>query len=63
MDRETQERMRLDWPTMRTIDALENIALELERLRVLKEHELGVQLEYDGGHGPYVPRQTGEAEE
>jgi hypothetical protein len=57
------EEPALDWPTMRTIDALENIALELERLRVLKEHELGVQLEYDGGHGPYVPREPSEAEE
>ena len=38
-------------------DALENIAAEMERLRVLKEHELGVRLE-DGaaGGGPYVPR-------
>jgi hypothetical protein len=28
----------------RELDALENIAKELERLRVLKEHELGVEL-------------------
>ena len=32
----------MDDPTQRTIDALENIAAELERLRILKEHELGV---------------------
>jgi hypothetical protein len=46
----------------RLVDAAELIAAELERLRVLKEHELGVQLEYskDGGE-PYVP--TGEANE
>ena len=46
----------------RLVDALENIAAELERLRVLKEHEPGVRLE-DGaeGGGPYVP--TGEANE
>ena len=37
------------------LDAPENIAAELERLRVLKEHELGVSLEYDpDGGGPYV---------
>ncbi len=40
----------------RTLDALENIGAELERLRVLKEHELGVRVEQaQGGHGPYVP--------
>ena len=40
----------------RELDALENIAVELERLRVLKEHELGVSLEYDpDAGGPYVP--------
>ena len=38
------------------MDALENIAAELERLRVLKEHELGVELEEaPEGSGPYVP--------
>jgi hypothetical protein len=38
------------------LDALELIAAELKRLRVLKEHELGVRLEYDpDGGGPYVP--------
>jgi hypothetical protein len=40
----------------RELDALELIVAELERLRVLKEHELGVRLEYDpDGGGPYVP--------
>ena len=41
----------------RELDALEGIAAELERLRVLKEHELGVRLEHsaDGGE-PYVPQ-------
>ena len=42
--------------TARELDALELIAEELERLRVLKEHELGVRLEYDpDAGGPYVP--------
>jgi hypothetical protein len=46
----------------RLVDALENIASEVERLRVLKEHELGVRVEEAaGGHGPYVPR--GEADD
>jgi hypothetical protein len=40
----------------RELDALENIGKELERLRVLKEHELGVRLEESKeGGGPYVP--------
>ena len=40
----------------RELDAPELIAAELEYLRVLKEHELGVKLEYDpDGGGPYVP--------
>jgi hypothetical protein len=39
----------------RKLDALELIAAELENLRVLKEHELGVRLGYDpDGGGPYV---------
>jgi hypothetical protein len=37
------------------LDALENIAVELTRLRVLKEHELGVRLEEDADTPPYVP--------
>jgi hypothetical protein len=41
---------------VRELDALENIVRELERLRVLKEHELGVRLEQSKeGGGPYVP--------
>jgi hypothetical protein len=45
----------------RTLDALENINIELERLRVLKEYELGVQLkEAEGGRGPYVPKEVEE---
>jgi hypothetical protein len=40
----------------RQLHALENIATELLRLRVLKEHELGVELEgAPEGSGPYVP--------
>jgi division protein CdvB (Snf7/Vps24/ESCRT-III family) len=40
----------------RELDALENIVKELERLRILKEHELGVRLEEaPEGSGPYVP--------
>ena len=40
----------------RELDALEIIAWELEKLRVLKERELGVKLEYDpDGGGLYVP--------
>jgi hypothetical protein len=40
----------------RELDALENIAAELERLRVLGEHELGIELkEAPEGSGPYVP--------
>jgi hypothetical protein len=47
----------MDQPTRSGImDALENIAAELERLRVLKEHELSVHIkkEAPGGSGPYV---------
>jgi hypothetical protein len=40
----------------RELDALEVIGWELEKLRVLKEHELGVSLEHaPDGDGPYVP--------
>jgi hypothetical protein len=39
----------------RELDALENIAVELCRLRVLKEHELGVRLEESPDGEPYVP--------
>ena len=37
------------------LDALENIAADLVRLRVLKEHELGVRLEESPDGEPYVP--------
>jgi hypothetical protein len=37
----------------RLLEAAENAALELERLRLLKEHELGVRIEYSDGD-PYV---------
>ena len=50
----------LDWPTSRTIDALENIAAELERIRVLKEYELGVVVK---GPDPYVEPLDRETEE
>jgi len=33
----------------RELEALENIAEQLELLRVLREHELGVQVENDEG--------------
>ena len=36
----------MDDPTQRGIDALENIAAELEILRILREHELGVRVEH-----------------
>jgi hypothetical protein len=45
----------------RELDALETIAAELERQRVLKEYELGVELkEAPEGSGPYVPSGAGE---
>jgi len=41
----------------RELDALEVIGWELEKLRVLKEHELGVRLEHPPtGDPPYVVR-------
>jgi hypothetical protein len=46
---------------MRLVDALEGIHSELERLRVLKEHELGVRLGHaEGGQGSYVPEEFAE---
>jgi hypothetical protein len=53
------ERGALDEETLRAreLDALELIAAELENLRVLKEHKLGVRLEHPaGGDPPYVVR-------
>jgi hypothetical protein len=38
---------------LRLVDAAENIAAELERLRLLREFELGVRVEYSDGN-PYV---------
>jgi hypothetical protein len=36
---------------------------QLEQLRILKEHELGVRIEHaEGGHGPYVPKDSTEEE-
>jgi hypothetical protein len=37
----------------RIAETLEVIAAELERLRLLREHELGVRVEYEEGD-PYV---------
>jgi hypothetical protein len=41
----------------RTLDALELIAAELERLRLLREYELGVCIEYVGGDPQVRPVQ------
>ena len=39
----------------RELDALALIAAELEKLRILKQHELGVRLEHPPeGYPPYV---------
>jgi hypothetical protein len=43
----------------RIIEDLDNIVAELERLRILKEHELGVRVEYEEGD-PYIPAQPAE---
>jgi len=49
---------------MRLVEALEVVAAELEELRVLKEHELGVRVEHaEGGGGPYIPRSSASEEE
>jgi hypothetical protein len=48
MDPHMDERQR----RARELDALELIAAELEKLRTLKEHEMGVRLEYPRGGGP-----------
>jgi hypothetical protein len=45
----------MDDPAQRTIDALENLAAELERLRLLKERELGARVEYSGGDPYFKP--------
>jgi hypothetical protein len=50
MQREMHELMRI-------YEALDLIAAELERLRILKEYELGIELkEAPEGSGPYVPK-------
>jgi hypothetical protein len=36
----------MDNPTERMVDAFDLIAGELELLRILREHELGVRVEY-----------------
>jgi len=33
----------------RTLEALEKVAEKLEKLRMLREHEMGVRVENDGG--------------
>ena len=43
----------------RIAETLEVIAAELERLRLLKEYELGVRVE-EGEYGPYVPAKPAE---
>jgi hypothetical protein len=40
-------------PMVRLADALESVAAEMERLRLLKEYELGVQI-MDSEGAPYV---------
>ena len=52
--------MDLNQCLRRLLAALENIASILEEQRILKEHELGVRLEHDGEHGPYVLEQPAE---
>jgi hypothetical protein len=47
----------MEAPNMLTADYLKLISAELERLRILKEYELGVYIKDDpDGHGPYVHR-------
>ena len=41
MDEETRE--------ARTLEALEHVAAELEKLRILREHEMGVRVVDDEG--------------
>jgi hypothetical protein len=55
MERQMEWQMGEQMRRRRELDALELIAAELERLRVLKEHELGVRLEHQpSGEPPYV---------
>jgi hypothetical protein len=53
---------QMEAPNMLTADYLKLISAELERLRILKEYELGVEIRYEDGD-PYVhrlDRDTGE---
>ena len=51
LDDPTREERRMDEQTRqrRTLDALEIIAAELEKLRMLREHEMGVRVMDDQG--------------
>ena len=40
---------------VRMLDALENIAAELERLRLLREHELGVRVSHEASDPQVTP--------
>ena len=51
MDEETRK--------ARQLDALENIAAELERLRLLMEHEIGVRVVEDEGNIYVRPAEEG----
>ena len=50
----------MDEQMIRLVEALENVAAELERLRLLREYELGARVEYS--HDPNVVRAEGAEE-
>jgi hypothetical protein len=52
----------MEAPNMLTTDYLALISTELERLRILKEYELGVEIRYEDGD-PYVHRLDKDADE
>ncbi len=55
--------MNADQYLRRILDALEGTHSQLEQLRILKEHELGVEIKHaEEGHGPYIPKQPAEEE-
>ena len=55
--------MNADQYLRRLMAEVEGIHGELEQLRILKEHELGVEIKHaDEGHGPYIPKQPAEEE-
>jgi hypothetical protein len=55
--------MDLNQYLRRVLDALEGVHSELEQLRILKEHELGVRIQHaEEGHGPYIPKQPADEE-